>query len=198
MKLMLLRDEWSMLENEANVYRTLAGPGIPQVYWSGHQDDYYVLVHEILGPSLDDLFYYCEQKFSLKTLLLIADQAIRRIQHIHSKGYLHLDIKPDNFLMGLGRQGNLIYSIDFGLAQEFSGDSWGLGGGGRTLRYASLNTHYGRRECLSTSTIRLHALTVIFQNSPGVMTWSHWDTSSCISPRVHFRGRVSTRRKRKS
>ena len=100
------RDDPRILEDEASIYRALAGgPGIPQVFWYGQQDDYYVLVQELLGPSLEDLFNFCDRRFSLKTVLLIADQAISRIKYIHDKHYLHHDIKPDNFLMGVGGEG---------------------------------------------------------------------------------------------
>ena len=44
---------------------------------------------------------------------------ISRIEYIHGKNFLHRDIKPDNFLMGLGKKGNLVYAIDFGLAKRF-------------------------------------------------------------------------------
>lgn len=145
-KLTHMRDNPRTLEYEAKTYAALSGGiGIPRVEWSGDEGDYTVLVHELLGPSLEDVFNYCGRKFSLKTVLLIADQCIRRIKYIHDKGYLHCDVKPDNFLLGTGRNGNIIYTIDFGLAidfKEYEGDvlrSYQPQGG--TTRYASLNNH---------------------------------------------------------
>ncbi|KAI3773320.1 hypothetical protein L1987_47845 [Smallanthus sonchifolius] len=45
---------------------------------------------------------------------------INRVEFIHCKSFLHRDIKPDNFLMGLGRRANQVYAIDFGLAKKYS------------------------------------------------------------------------------
>lgn len=50
--------------------------GIPRLYWSGSEGEYNVMVMELLGPSLEDLFQSCKQKFSLKTTLLLGDQMV--------------------------------------------------------------------------------------------------------------------------
>lgn len=75
----------------------------------------------------------------------MADQAITRIEYIHSKGFLHRDIEPDNFLMDSGRQGNVMYTIDFGLSKEFRDAERHRALNGRSIggtsRYASLNNH---------------------------------------------------------
>lgn len=98
-----------MLQSEAETLSALAGgAGMPRLLWFGEEADYYVLVTELLGPSLEDLHHYCYEPLSLKTVLQIADQAIARVQYIHSKGFLHRDMKPENFLMGTGRQGNVL------------------------------------------------------------------------------------------
>jgi len=105
---------------------------------------------ELLGPTLQSLFEKCEKKFSLKTVLLIADQSIKRLEQLHNKGYIHRDIKPENFLIGDHKNSNTIYLIDFGLSREFNNSITGrhisyleakkfIG----TARYASVNTHAG-------------------------------------------------------
>ena len=65
------------LQHEFEVYKSLSGVGIPSVRWFGTECDYNALVLTQLGPTLEDLFNRCNRRFSLNTVLLLADQMAR-------------------------------------------------------------------------------------------------------------------------
>ncbi|CAK61633.1 unnamed protein product (macronuclear) [Paramecium tetraurelia] len=135
---------------EAKLYNYLQGsdPRIPRIYAQGQDGDYNYIVMDLLGQSLEELFSKNNKRLSLKTVLMLGDQMIQRIEYIHTKQFLHRDIKPDNFLIGLGKKATRVYILDFGLAKRYltkeghipyrEGKS--LTG---TARYASVNTHLG-------------------------------------------------------
>lgn len=148
--------EPGFLEDEARIYRCLPQrPGFPRVYWLGHLEEYTILVFELLGPNLADLFQYCGNKFSLKTTLMLADQLLHLFEVLHSHHYLHRDVKPENFLLGPGTHGSTVYMTNLGLAVEHDPEHWSppislpskapveksrLMG---TCRYASISGHLG-------------------------------------------------------
>jgi hypothetical protein len=52
------------------------GVGIPTLHWCGQQGNYNIMVIDLLGPSLEDLFNYCKRKFSIKTTVMLGDQVV--------------------------------------------------------------------------------------------------------------------------
>lgn len=143
--------KFPQLEIEYRVYRLLqGGSGIPKVISYTIESGYNLLVIELLGPSLENLFQYCRQRLSLKTVLMLADQMITRVEYMHDKCLIHRDIKPDNFLIGYDNKNTQVFIIDFGLTKKYFDsrtnahipyrEGKSLTG---TARYASVNTHLG-------------------------------------------------------
>ncbi|KIX05066.1 uncharacterized protein Z518_05938 [Rhinocladiella mackenziei CBS 650.93] len=144
------------LRDEYRTYKILVGcPGIPNVYYFGQEGLHNILVIDLLGPSLEDLFDHCNRRFSIKTVVMVAKQMLSRVQTIHEKNLIYRDIKPDNFLIGRPntKAANVIHVVDFGMAKQYRDpktkqhipyrERKSLSG---TARYMSINTHLGREQ----------------------------------------------------
>lgn len=99
-----------------------------------------------MGESLSDLFYRCGRKFSLKTVLMLGQQLVSRLEAVHEAGIVHRDVKPGNFVMGRGEEAGTVFVIDFGLSNFWSTNNghipFNMESPFRgTHRYASVNSH---------------------------------------------------------
>ncbi|XWS11983.1 hypothetical protein CRYUN_Cryun37aG0051600 [Craigia yunnanensis] len=157
---------------EWQVYNTLGGShGIPRVHYKGRQGDYYVMVMDMLGPSLWDVWNNNSHTMSIEMVACIAIEAISILEKMQSRGYVHGDVKPENFLLGPAGTPDekKLFLIDLGLATRWQDSSTGLhveydqrpdvfrG----TVRYASVHAHLGRT-CSRRDDLESLAYTLVF------------------------------------
>mmetsp|Transcript_26407 Transcript_26407/g.44586 ORF Transcript_26407/g.44586 Transcript_26407/m.44586 type:complete len:395 (-) Transcript_26407:432-1616(-) len=152
------------LRHESKIYETLRGvKNYPNIWgWYEHPTGF-VLVMELLGSSVQDLFQKCCCKFSVVTACLLADQFLDRIEGMHSRLLVHRDIKPSNFVIGRGDRSDIVFLVDFGLTtrykdkrtlkhRDYSEYEWRSLVG--TPRFVSINNHlgiqYSRRDDLES------------------------------------------------
>ena len=109
----------SLLKAESEVMIELKGFGIPKIISYIENDDYNIMIMELLGKSLEVLAQqYADEKLSLKTCCMLGIEMLKILKKIHDNHFIHRDIKPDNFAIGYSDQSQL-YLIDFGLAKQY-------------------------------------------------------------------------------
>ena len=148
-------EKW--LLEEAKVYKILNSKikehddiGISKMKVIKHKNDN-IIVMDLLGDSLETLLVK-RKRFKLKTIILLAIQMINVLKYIHNCGYIHRDIKPDNFVIGK-KNYNKLYCIDFGLAKSYikkdDNQHIDFKDGNKfcgTARYASISAHIGHEQ----------------------------------------------------
>jgi serine/threonine protein kinase len=138
---------------------------------------------DMLGPSLGDLMFFCGNKLSLKTTVMIGYQILERLEFLHEKSFIHRDIKPDNFLVGIHEQSHVVYCVDMGLAKRFIDqetqqhiphqDGKTLTG---TASYASIHAHQGEELSRRDDLESLSNLIIYFYK--GVLLWQNLNCAS--------------------
>lgn len=126
MKIEYLRNETGRLPQEALVLETMAGISthIPEILDKGRLEDNpdkpkQFIVMTLLGPDLNELRKISPKNcFSPSTCAILALQGIECCQELHKAGFVHRDIKPHNFMVGIKPDKHKIFLIDFGLAKK--------------------------------------------------------------------------------
>jgi len=105
------------------------------------------IVMQMLGKNLATVKKQKGKDFTTEFALRLLLQMLDAIKKLHGRGYIHRDIKPSNFVQGKGKNKNMVYMVDFGLAKQHltkngipleqrpTADFRG------TITYASLNAH---------------------------------------------------------
>jgi serine/threonine protein kinase len=144
------KKQHSRLWTEYGIYKSITKhgkiKGIPKTYEFIEKPAYNIMIMELLGPSLDQLFTEHDRKFDMATIFNIGIECMVLIETLHTAGYIHRDIKPNNFLVSKNKED--LYIMDFGLSKkyinrkkhiEYKADRSLIG----TARYASVNIHIG-------------------------------------------------------
>lgn len=139
------------LHTEYNFYKKMISRNlrrvIPHVFEFIQTPEYNIMVMEVLGDNLEDIFNKHDKKFSVSTVLYLGYHIVNILEKIHQTNFIHRDIKPSNFLVGHNDKKRL-YVTDFGLSKEYiknnqhipiSFEHSIIG----TARYSSLNMHIG-------------------------------------------------------
>uniref|UniRef100_A0AC35UES6 Protein kinase domain-containing protein n=1 Tax=Rhabditophanes sp. KR3021 TaxID=114890 RepID=A0AC35UES6_9BILA len=144
------------LTQEHSIYNKLTTDkveGIPRLIDFVYHCDTPVLITELMGPSLQQLLFYCDGKFGFESSVKLGLQMIDLLKGLHQSDLIHNDLKPENFVTSLDMTNQNVYIIDFGLTKNYKLQNttkqnqhmpWKktkamIG----TANYVSLNTHNG-------------------------------------------------------
>jgi serine/threonine protein kinase len=153
------KDGQRSLLDEARIYKQISNPahGVASMKVTTCKDKK-IIVMDLLGASLEALLGK-HKRFGLKSIITLAINMIDIVKYVHSCGYIHRDLKPDNFAIGYDDPRKL-FCIDFGLAKKCfkrSGDHIQFTQQKRfcgTARYASIAAHkcqeQGRKDDLES------------------------------------------------
>jgi non-specific serine/threonine protein kinase/serine/threonine-protein kinase len=138
------REIIARFESERQVLARMDHPNIARVYDAGTDANgrpYFVMEY-VAGVPLTR--FADDNRLDLRARLDLFMQVCRAVQHAHSKGVIHRDLKPGNVLAGIVDARPLAKVIDFGIAKALHGErltdmtyATGVGSAIGTLGYMS-------------------------------------------------------------
>lgn len=174
----------AQLDHEHKMYKIVGKhQGIPEIYGLATLGKFNLLVMELLGPSLQDIFELYDHRFSLETVGVIGLQILDLIEFIHSKNIIYRDIKPENFLTGRDDQQHVIHLIDFGLAKLYTDRQTNehipfkmKGTITGTPRFMSINANLGNEQSRRDDLEAIGYMLIYFLN--GKLLWQNIESDS--------------------
>lgn len=176
----------NQLKTEYDLLRIVAAAdpnvqGFSKAHMYGVEGRFSFLAMTMLGRSLEDRMQQCGKKLTPQSVVLIADQCLRRMEFLHSLGLIHRDIKPENFMFGIGPRIHIVHVIDFGLGRRYWRDRQHapmrtlqtLTG---TARYASINAHKGMEQSRRDDLQAVAHMLIYFLR--GSLPWSGLDAKT--------------------
>lgn len=140
----------AILKHEASVFKTLDHPNIVKFdRYQSSRDWTYLLMEYFRAPNI-------KQQIKVDILPVHArvkplmEQVCLALAHIHQKGWIHRDLKPDNILMNRAAEVRL---VDFSLTVRQ------MSGLGKLMGSKQFNTIQGTRTYIAPETIRRKAPT---------------------------------------
>lgn len=122
--------------------------GLPRVYQYLETPENNIIIMQLLGKNLEEMFNDYNKKLNILLVKHIAIKIFTLIEKMHFSGFIHRDIKPNNFLLDCDNNLQNIYIMDFGLSKRYVNHGKHMKfRTGRSLigtaRYASVNMHLG-------------------------------------------------------
>jgi len=118
--------------DEARTAALLANPHIVQVYdFACEGDEAFIIMEYLDGPSLSDIIEENGGLFDLDEAAYVVKSVAEALEYAHENQVLHLDVKPDNILIG---HDGTVKLADFGVSELASANGFAQAQGG-TIGY---------------------------------------------------------------
>ncbi|KRX55942.1 Tau-tubulin kinase 1, partial [Trichinella sp. T9] len=184
-KIEVKRRKFSTVQKEAEILKHMQGNRhVLQYLGSGNENNYNYLVMEVAGESVHQLLKRAQgNKFPLPVAAAFGYNFVEALEEVHNAGYLHKDVKAENFVLKYAENLLRICIIDFGVAEKIENNDElenkskiGFVG---TLTYASTNVHerkpYGRHDDL------LSMFYTFLEISSGKLPWAEDDNEEAVA-----------------
>ncbi|KHJ98192.1 hypothetical protein OESDEN_01822 [Oesophagostomum dentatum] len=182
-------------KRELAVLRELRNAGVfhtPCLYDSGRVCERYYIVMTLFDRNLEKLKECIKGNLRPSTIYYLASEALAAIEEVHAIGYIHRDIKPTNFCIGIYAAAARLYLVDFGEAVK-NGKNIKYGvPDAFSLPYWAIDSH---KKAAANPRVDLEAWFYTFAElqCPNLLTWKRCHVESdVLSAKTKFWAELET------